>query len=162
MSKTLDWKAAILAAIVAGIVFMMLQMILVAVLQGQSPWAPPRMLAAMVLGKGVLPPPAPFDFGVMMVAMMVHFMMSIILGIIFALLASRFGFGMTAALVGGVVFGLIVYFVDFYVFTGIFPWFAKARTPITIFDHAMFGAVLGGVYSAIASRDGKMDRPAAA
>jgi hypothetical protein len=39
---------------------MMLQMGLVA-LAGDSPWGPPRMIAAIVMGEGVLPPPATFD-----------------------------------------------------------------------------------------------------
>lgn len=28
---------------------------------GQSPWGPPRMIAAMALGTGILPPPAHFS-----------------------------------------------------------------------------------------------------
>ena len=54
-------KAALWAAIIAGIVFMMLEMIMVPVFMGGSPWGPPRMIAAIGMGKGVLPPPATFD-----------------------------------------------------------------------------------------------------
>ena len=55
MTRKLDWKAAIWAAIIAGLVFMMLEMALTVMLQGQSAWGPPRMIAAMVLGSGALP-----------------------------------------------------------------------------------------------------------
>jgi aromatic ring-cleaving dioxygenase len=57
---------------------------------------------------------------------------------------------MIAAIVAGAVFGIAVYFVNFYGFTALFPWFAMARGAISIVAHAMFGAVAGGVYQAIA------------
>jgi hypothetical protein len=42
-------KAAILAGLIAGVVFMMLEMILVPVFMNGSPWAPPRMIAAIIM-----------------------------------------------------------------------------------------------------------------
>ena len=60
-------------------------MVLVWMAQGQSPWGPPHMMAAMVLGKEVLPPPgtwAPLDLKIMMTAMMIHFPVSIVYGLI--------------------------------------------------------------------------------
>lgn len=160
MATRIDWKAAVWAGIIAGLVFMMLQMALMVMLQGQSPWGPPRMMAAMVLGKGVLPQmgqPATFDPMIMMVAMVIHMMMSIIFGIVLGWGISRFALGMAAALIVGLVFGMVIYFVDFDVIPGmgLFSWFAMARGPITIFTHAMFGLVAGGVYHAIAAHDAK-------
>lgn len=152
MSEKLNWKAAVLAGIAAGIVFMMLEMVLGAIFNGHSLWGPPRMVAAIAMGKGVLPPPAPFDFGVMMVAMIVHFILSIILGFVLGWIISNWRMSVGAAIGAGIVFGLIVYFIDFYLFTGIFPWFAMSRGGISIFSHAMFGLVLGWIYHAIASR----------
>ncbi len=55
-----------------------------------------------------------------------------------------------AAIVVGTLFGLVVYFINFYLMTAVFPWFAMARGAISIFAHAMFGLVLGWVYHAIA------------
>ena len=153
MSRKLDWKAAILAGIVAGIAFMMLEMALVKMLQGMSPWGPPRMMAAMVMGKEVLPPPGTFDLTIMTVAMVIHLMLSVLLGVVLGLLISRLTLHVTASILVGAVFGVIVYYVNFYGFTALFPWFAMARGAISIFAHAMFGAILGGVYSAIAQRD---------
>ena len=166
MPTKIDWKAAIIAGVVAGLAFMMLEMALVMFVQGMSPWGPPRMMAAMVLGKGVLPPmgePATFDFGIMMVAMMIHLMLSIILGIVLGFIISRLGLSLIASIIGGAVFGIVVYYVDFYGFTAVFPWFAMARGAISLFSHAMFGAILGGVYAAIANHDAKKaDHPVAA
>lgn len=152
MTHSMNWKAAIWAGVIAGVVFMMLEMLLVGTIGGQSPWGPPRMIAAMVMGKDVLPPPATFNFGIMMVAMMIHFMMSIVLGMILGWIISDWRMGLAAALGVGVVFGLLVYFVDFYLMSAVFPWFAMARGGIAIFSHAMFGLVLGWVYHAIATR----------
>jgi hypothetical protein len=74
----LDWKAATWSGIIAGFVFLALEMVMVPVFAGGSPWGPPRMMAAIVLGEGVLPPPATFDLGVIMAAMGLHFVLSIV------------------------------------------------------------------------------------
>ncbi len=108
------------------------------------------MIAAMAMGKGVLPPPATFDMGIMMVAMMIHFPMSIILAAVLGWAISHWRMNMMTSLIVGTIFGLVVYFVSFYVMTAIFPWFAMARGGIAIFAHAMFGLVLGWTYYTIA------------
>lgn len=82
MTNRIDWKAVVWAGIIAGAVFMMLDMVLVATLGGGSLWGPPRMIAAMVMGREVLPPPANFALVPMMVAMMIHLVMSIILAVV--------------------------------------------------------------------------------
>ncbi len=120
-----DWKAAILAGIIAGAVFMMLEMIMVPLFLGGSPWGPPRMIAAIIMGKEVLPPPATFALGVFIVAMIVHFILSIIYAIILAAIVRRNS--KTAAVAIGAVLGLALYFINFYGFQAIlFPWFAMA------------------------------------
>ena len=148
MPKSLDWKAALWAGLIAGAVFMIAEMALVA-MAGQSPWGPPRMMAAIVMGEAVLPPPASFDLGIMAVAMMVHFPLSIVFALILGWAISHWELNRAASVVAGLLFGLAVYLVDFYMMTEIFPWFAKARTTITLVSHALFGLVLGWSYRAI-------------
>jgi len=155
MPTRIDWKAAIWAGVIAGIVFIMLEMALVKFVQGMSPWGPQRMMAAMVMGEGVLPPPETFDLMIVMVAMMVHLVLSILLGVILGFVISRLALNLAASIAAGTLFGLAVYFVNFYGFTALFPWFAMARGPIGIFAHAMFGLVLGWAYHAIALRDAR-------
>src|SRR5438105_11809794 len=77
-----DWRAAAWSGVIAGIAFMMVEMILVWLVMGQSPWGPPRMMAAMLMGKDVLPPPADFAMAPMMVAMMIHLVLSIAYGLV--------------------------------------------------------------------------------
>ncbi|HUG46151.1 MAG TPA: hypothetical protein VMK31_06545 [Sphingomicrobium sp.] len=152
MSDRIDWKAAVWAGLIAGIVFMTLEMLLVATIGGGSPWGPPRMIGAMLLGPEVLPPPATFDLGVFLVAMVIHFILAIILAIPLAWAISRWRLSLAASIGAGAVFGLIIYLVNFYGFTALFPWFANARTPITLFAHLAFGVVLGWTYHALAVR----------
>lgn len=139
-------KAAALAGLIAGAAFMMIEMGLVA-LSGESPWGPPRMIAAIVMGEGVLPPPASFDAMVLMAAMVVHFMLSIVVGIGFAFVAKRFGW--VAAVLFGALVGLALYVINFYGMTAIFPWFAMARNTISIVSHIAFGMVLGLSYKVL-------------
>lgn len=150
VAAKINAKAALWAAIIAGIVFMMLEMIMVPLFMGGSPWGPPRMIAAIGMGERVLPPPATFDAGVMMVAMLIHLGLSLIFAFLFALIARGRPIGM-ATLIGG-VFGLVIYLISFYGMTAVFPWFATARGWISIFAHIAYGAVLGWVYASVARR----------
>jgi len=146
----IDGKAAVWAGVIAAAVFMMAEMLMVALFLGQSAWGPPRMIAAMAMGKDVLPPPATFDIVVLMVAVIIHLIISIILAFAFALIAKNRSVG--TAIVIGIVFGLVLYLVNFYGMTAVFPWFEKARNWVSILSHVLFGAVLGGVYASRAHR----------
>lgn len=143
----IDWKAATWAGIIAGFVFLALEMVMVPVFGGGSPWGPPRMMAAILLGEGVLPPPATFDVGIIMAAMGLHLVLSIVYAVVFAVLVNRLSFGSALALGG--FGGLALYLVNFYGFTALFPWFAMARIWISIFGHVVFGLVAAGAYVAI-------------
>ena len=57
----MDWRAAIWAGLIAGAVLLILQTAILAGVTGGSPWVTLCMIAAMVMGEGVLPPPATFD-----------------------------------------------------------------------------------------------------
>ena len=146
-----DWKAGAWAGVIAGLVFLMLEMVLVWMAQGQSPFGPPHMMAAMVLGKEVLPPPdtwAPFDLKIVMTAMMIHFPASIAYGLLGAWLVHRFDWA--GGLMIGAALGLAIYVVNFYMIAPVaFPWFEMGRNWVGAFSHLMFGAVLAGAYIAL-------------
>lgn len=146
-ASRLNWKVAIGAGLIAGVVFMMMEMGLVAA-RGQSPWGPPRMIAAIAMGPDVLPPPASFDAAVLTVAMAIHMALSVLLALVFAFVAGHLG--LVTAVVAGAVFGLLIYFVNFYGLTTFYPWFAMARNGISIVSHVAFGAVLALSYKLIA------------
>ncbi len=145
VTNRLDSKAAIWAGVISGAVFMMVEMLMVQFVLGQSMWGPPRMIAAIAMGDGVLPPPATFDVTILMVAMVVHFVLSIAFALILAPFIHRMGFG--AALGVGALYGLALYLINFYGFTVIFPWFAMARNWVSIFAHIVFGFVAAWAYA---------------
>lgn len=139
--------AAIWAGVISGLAFLVLEMALLAMM-GQSPWGPPRMMGAIVLGESALPPPATFDAGIVGAAMLVHFGLSIVYAFVFALGASRLS--LWPAVLAGGVFGLALYFINFYVFTAFFPWFAEARGAGSIVGHIAYGLVLAFAYKRLA------------
>lgn len=145
MATNFSLKPVVIAGILAGIAFLMAEMIMLS-MSGQSPFGPPRMMAAMVMGPEVLPPPATFDLMIMMVAMMVHMVLSIMSAFVFGLIYTRMGRSLPKALTLGAVFGLIMYFVAFYLGTAIWPWFEMARGLISIIGHVIFGFVLGWAF----------------
>lgn len=142
--------AAIWAGLAAGLVFLVLEMIMAPLFMGMSPWAPPRMIAAIAMGRDVLPPPATFDLGIVGTAVLVHFTLSLIYAFIFAFVAK--GRSLQGATWLGAGFGLVLYLVNFYGFTAAFPWFADARNWISVFAHLVYGAVLGVSYAVCADR----------
>lgn len=147
------WKHAVLAGIIGGIVFMMAEMLMV-MLIGQSPWAPPRMIAAMLMGPGVLPPPADFSAGIMMAAMAVHFPLSIVYGIVIGWIVRSMTAG-RAALIGALI-GLAIYLINFYgIASVIFEWFAMARNWVSLVTHVLFGLATAWAFIALAGRDSR-------
>lgn len=142
---------AIAAAIIAGVVFAMMEMILVAVVMGKPWYGPLHMIAAIGMGPAVLPPPPAFDIGVALVAISIHMLVSIVYAFILAmiLLALRTSHAWWV----GLVFGIALYYINFYAFTGMFPWFAEARGWIGFVSHAVYGVVLALVYRGMDKRE---------
>lgn len=141
-----------IAGLVAGVVFLAMELALVPTVGSGELWGPPRMMGSIVLGSSALPPPATFDAAIVMVGMIVHFALSAVLGIIFAAFAIRLKLSGAMAIGAGAAFGLAVYFVNFYGFTVVWPWFAMARGAITLVSHLVFGAVIGAMLPCLAQR----------
>jgi hypothetical protein len=145
IENKVNWSAAIWSGLAGGMAFLVLEMFMVPLFLGGSPWAPAHGISAIVLGKGVLPPSPPtFAWNVFLAAMVIHLALSAIFGLIVVWIVHRWEMG-TAVLVGAVL-GLLLYFVNFYVMTGVFPWFAMSRGWVPIFTHIVFGAVTALVY----------------
>ena len=137
--------SALMAGLIAGLVFITVEMLLVWLAMGMSPFAPPQMIAAIAMGPDVLPgpdnPPGS-NIAVIMVGMLVHFALSIVLAFVFKWIANALKLRGPMLPLAGIAFGLIVYAIHFYGMTAIFPWFAMARNWISILAHAIFGLVL--------------------
>ena len=141
------WKAVIWSGIIGGVVMLMLELIMNPLFLDNSMWGPTRMIGAILLGSGALPPPATFDFGVLMAAMVVHFPLSIIYALLIGYLIRKVSLGM--ALLIGAGIGLGIYFINFYGFTALFPWFSNARNWVQVFIHIMFGVAVAWPFKAL-------------
>jgi hypothetical protein len=138
--------AALLAGVSAGILSTVAQ-ILLWVAFGEDALGlllrDSRLTAALVLGHDVLPPPATFDIEVMLAATAIHFLLSILYAAV--LLPVRRS-GPVVSLMAGAGFGIALYFVNMHGFTAIFPWFAEARSGITLATHVVFGVTVSMTY----------------
>lgn len=97
-----------------------------------------RLAAAIVLGPSVLPPPVSFDWKVMLTASGLHLVLSVAYGLMLAPLVARLA--AWPAVLAGTGFGLLLYVINMYGFTLLFPWFEASRDWITAVAHASFGA----------------------
>ena len=145
-----SWSAALWASVIAGLVFAVVDVGANWVLRGISPWLLLRMIGAIVLGQGALAPTPSFDASVVLVAILVHLALSIVYGTFLALVIPKVD--TTLAILLGGLYGLALYYINFYGFNIFSPWFAGMRDWVSIASHFVFGAVLACAYTAINAR----------
>jgi hypothetical protein len=141
--QLVDWRAAIIAGVCAGVVLLLLEMVFTSRAVG-SPWVFVRMLGAVVLGPRVLAPPATFDALVFACALLVHIPLSIAFACLIAFVLHRWGLWVGVA--GGAVLGLALYWINYGTVFNLVPWFAPMKSWFTLGAHVVFGAIAGGVY----------------
>lgn len=150
--QAMDWKAAILAGLVAGIVFLIGLLIVFTAVNEGSPWSLFRLTAAIILGPDILPAPDTpdtFSLAAVVVGLAVHLALSIAYAILLAFIIHRWG--IVVGIVGGALFGVGLYVVHYFTFIRLFDWgwFYSFNTWHYVVAHALFGAVAGGVYELI-------------
>ncbi len=146
----MKWSAGAYAGLAAGIVATVLEIVLWSVFTDALPeilFRDARLAAAIVMGPRALSP-STFDSSVMLVATLVHFALSAVYGLILSVLIGRLG--ARPPIVVGAAFGLLLYALNMYGFTLVFPWFAVARDWITIAAHVAFGMAAAGAYRVLA------------
>jgi hypothetical protein len=144
--KVVDFRAVFWAGIVSGLVFLVVNMLLSLLFLG-TPWIFIRMVAALLLGQEVLPPPASFDPAIFIVALVIHLLLSIVFTTILALMIHKWG--LLVGIIGGAIFGLALYAINIYTFSFFFPWFFSLRSWIILLSHVFYGATAGGMYEAL-------------
>ena len=110
----------------------------------------PRFAAAIILGQGVLSPPATLDWQVMFIATWIHFGLSIIYAIVLSNLIHSLD--IKKSLISGGLYGLVLFTINMYGFVIIFPWFVETRDWITVIAHVVFGVSAAGVYKVLSKR----------
>jgi uncharacterized membrane protein YjdF len=149
----INWTAAFYAGIAAGIIATMAQIILWWAFSDSLPgimFRDARLAAAIILGEEILPMQVAFDWPAMIVATMIHFTLSVVYGTILAAFIVRYS--MAVSIVVGIEFGFILFGVNMFGFTLIFPWFEEARDWITLVAHIVFGIVAAVVYRVLSVR----------
>lgn len=138
-----DWRAGMLSTIVAAVSFLIV-LIVLAPLMGLSPFEPIRMIGAIALGPDILEGPATFDGGIFGAAMAVHLLLSLLYGFVTAAWVRERP--PSQALAVGLLIGLGIYMLNFYVFIPAYPWFYAVRDLVTILAHLVFGGAAALFY----------------
>ena len=147
MRQVVDWSAAFWAGLISGIIFLLLNVFLIPYFIGGSPWMMVRLFGSVVLGEEVLAPPATYHLSALVVAVLMHLVLSIVFSMLLAYIIHRGG--LITGILGGALFGLILYLINFYTLTLIFPWFFAMRNWVFLANHAIFGALSGGIYETL-------------
>jgi hypothetical protein len=142
-----DWSAAVWAGVIAGAVFLALNLFVTPTVIGGNGWVFIRLLASPILGQDILAPPASFDGAALAVGLVIHGVLSVAFTVLLAAIIHRWG--LIVGLLGGAAFGVALYGVNIYTLTLIFPWFMTMKSGIFLLTHVIFGAAAGGLYEAL-------------
>ena len=113
-----------------------------------------RLTAAIALGRGVLAPPLTMSWYTLFVATLIHFSLSTAYALILAYIPRHLRTG--PALLAGAGCGAVIYVINLYGFTLLYPWFEIARGGITLMAHLVFGMAAVGALCLL--RNSKMGR----
>ncbi|WP_454764305.1 hypothetical protein [Cupriavidus campinensis] len=143
-----DWRAAAVAGLIAGAIYMVLELLTARFLLYQGAWGTVKMVAALLLGREALASADTFSWTIVLMAGIVHFGLSVVMACVLAMFIAAFRFDSSFAMASavGIAFGVAAYFVNFYVFGRYFNWFNEARGWESMFAHALFGLVAADAY----------------
>jgi len=77
---------------------------------------------------------------VLLIATLIHFALSVTYALIPATLHDRMNAWLSP--LAGALYGLVIYVINLYGFTALFPWFAASRDWATLLTHLVFGIAL--------------------
>lgn len=144
-----DWRAAAAAGFAAGAVLMVLELIWAASMHMEGPWRIPHMVAAMVLGPGILErTPHEFNLGVVSIALITHYLLGILFGVVLGAIIAGFHYETSLGMIQtiGAVFGFVLYLVNFHLVSFFLPWFTELRGWGTLMAHLAFGVIAAVLY----------------
>lgn len=140
----MDWRAALWAGMISSIVFYLLNIIVVPFILDVNMWVIIRLFASIFYGEPILAPPATFNLAALLISFATNLVLSI--GFTFLVAFVFHKWGLLIGIVGGAIFGLAIYLVNFYSLSFFFPWFFALSSWPFVVTHILFGAVSGGIY----------------
>jgi hypothetical protein len=148
-----DWAAAVCAGLVGGAVLMLLELLWWTTDPLASPWRSSHLVAAIVLGPGVLQSDG-FALPVVGVALLTHYVLGMVFGALLAVIIAGFRYESSAGMleVIGLVFGAALYLLNFYGMSALFPWMAEMRGWSAFIGHLVFGMTMALIYPVLRRR----------
>ena len=157
-----DWLAAAVSGFAAGAVLMVLELLWAAAMSSAGPWRISQLIAALVLGTGILQPSdaGGFSVGVVAVALVIHYAAGVVFGMAAAVIGAGYHYDRSPAAMAamGAVFGAVLYVFSFHVATLVFPWLAELRGWSTFAAHLIFGVTGALMYCQLARRPASFQR----
>jgi hypothetical protein len=143
-SQSIDWGMAILAGIVAMVVFTVIEMAFSWAMRGASPWQPLVVFGTVSLHAAM--PSAHVGGGIrtMLVGAALLVALGALSGVILAYIVDRIG--VLAAAIAGAVFGLAMYAVDLYGIARFFPALLDLRDWMSALAYVIQGALTAALY----------------
>lgn len=139
--KNVTWRAVLIAAIVAGTVFLLVNLALTNVLYEINPALSLRYIASLVMGESVL---MSGDSITLIIGVLVHYGLSLVFTLVITTVVHRWG--LVVGIIGGGILGIAIYAINLYTLTLVFPWFFAMNGTVWLLSHLLFGMVAGGVY----------------
>lgn len=136
--------AAIASGLVAGIAYLVTLSVLGSIVDGDGVWMPFHRIAAMLMGPQAMENGDAFDANVVFSALAVHAGLSMIYGLVMAFLIVEFDPDNAPWI--GAACGALLYVVNYYGFTGLYPWMIEMRGAVTFFAHLVFGGLVASCY----------------
>jgi len=146
-SRRIDWGRAVVAGIVAMIVFAAIGMAYGALMRGVSPFRPLDVFGAVALGQFGPSADTGHTVATTVVGALVLLALGALSGVIIAFLVQRLA--RTLALVVGVLFGVAMYYVDLHGFAWIFAPLAQLRGLSSLCAYAIQGGLTAALYVAM-------------
>jgi hypothetical protein len=155
-----DWTAAAVSGFAAGAILMVLELIWATLVNTDGPWRLSHLVAALTMGPGLAlqEPASGFDAGIVAMALATHYGLGVGFGMALGFVIAGFHFEASAPamLIIGAVFGLVLYGINFYAVTTVFPWFAELRGWDTLITHLVFGLSAALLYWKLARRSAEL------
>ncbi len=143
-----DWRAAAAAGFAAGAVLMVLELVWAASMTMEGPWRIPHLVAALVMGPGILDRAPEFNLAVVSAALITHYVLGIVFGLVLGAIIAGFHYETSLGMIQtiGAVFGLVLYLFNFHLLTFALPWFTELRGWGTLMAHLAFGVIAAVLY----------------
>jgi hypothetical protein len=142
-----DWSSAAVAGLAAGALLMVLDLCWPLMFGNGDPWATSHKIAALLLGQQALLSSG-FDLTVVATALFIHYTLGVFSGLVIGagIASMRWENSLVMTQIVGYVFGVVVYLVNFYVLSSVFPWFYDMRGEATFLGQLAFGVCAALVY----------------